>query len=244
MLAARVPVIVIVLCAAAAEGSQNKLVNGAFGSSLASWNLFEDVRYPMTQTGSVGHDAPGAYQITSDGTSKLNTQVMWQCVAVAAGAAYTASGYFRFAAGATTVPSGFLMVQWATSTNCNSNTLLPGLPQTNETTNLPATWQLVTGPFVAPVGAKSALLEVVVKSTSAAPFQAWYDDLAFFGGVKGDATGDGAVGVVDVFHLVNWLFAAGPLPIGPCDVNSDDAVTVLDVFYLVNFLFAAGNPPL
>lgn len=60
--------------------------------------------------------------------------------------------------------------------------------------------------------------------------------------VKGDANGDGAVTVADVFYLINNLFAGGPAPVSG-DANGDGAVTVADVFYEINFLFAGGPAP-
>jgi hypothetical protein len=50
--------------------------------------------------------------------------------------------------------------------------------------------------------------------------------------------------VQDVFFLINYLFAGGVRPVGPCDVDNSDAVDVGDVFYLINYLFAAGPAPL
>jgi hypothetical protein len=60
---------------------------------------------------------------------------------------------------------------------------------------------------------------------------------------SGDANADGETNVLDVFYLINALFAAGPSPQGPADVNADGKVDVLDVFYLINALFAGGVPP-
>jgi hypothetical protein len=60
----------------------------------------------------------------------------------------------------------------------------------------------------------------------------------------GDANGDGLVTVLDVFYLINFLFAGGPAPLGRGNVNGGDgSITVLDVFYLINYLFAGGPPP-
>jgi hypothetical protein len=61
--------------------------------------------------------------------------------------------------------------------------------------------------------------------------------------LTGDATGDDAITVADVFFLINHLFAGGPGPVHNVDVNGDRLVDVSDVFYLINYLFAGGPPP-
>jgi len=240
-LAAVVPVF---LAAVSLEASQNKLVNGAFGTDLSFWtqNTYPD--HVMTQTGAIGHAALGAFQIVEDGTVQMNHLVMYQCVAVKEGASYNVGAYFRFPSSLNTLPSGYIAVQWSPAANCPQGNLIPPYVTTPETVNLPDTWQHTTTPLVAPATAKGALVEVVVKSSSQMPFQAWYDDISFTGGVKGDADGDGSLAIADVFYLINNLFAGGPLPIGPCDVDNTDLVNVSDVFYLINYLFAKGPAPL
>ena len=59
----------------------------------------------------------------------------------------------------------------------------------------------------------------------------------------GDANGDGSVNVLDVFYVINFLFAGGPSPIGRANVNGGSTIDVLDVFYLINYLFAGGPAP-
>jgi hypothetical protein len=59
----------------------------------------------------------------------------------------------------------------------------------------------------------------------------------------GDANGDGLVSVLDVFLLINHLFAGGPLPPGRGNVNGDSFLSVQDVFSLINYLFAGGPAP-
>jgi predicted outer membrane repeat protein len=61
--------------------------------------------------------------------------------------------------------------------------------------------------------------------------------------LSGDVNLDGSVTVLDVFALINYLFAAGATPAGVSNVNGDSLVSVLDVFYLINFLFASGPVP-
>jgi hypothetical protein len=60
---------------------------------------------------------------------------------------------------------------------------------------------------------------------------------------QGDANGDGARDVADVFYIINYLFAGGPVPHGRANVNGDSAIDVADVFYLINYLFAGGPAP-
>jgi CSLREA domain-containing protein len=60
----------------------------------------------------------------------------------------------------------------------------------------------------------------------------------------GDANGDGSVNVADVFYLINFLFAGGPVPKGRSNVNGGASVDVGDVFYLINYLFAGGPAPI
>jgi hypothetical protein len=59
----------------------------------------------------------------------------------------------------------------------------------------------------------------------------------------GDVNGDGVVNVADVFYLVNYLFAGGPIPLGRANVNGGASIDVADVFYLINYLFAGGPAP-
>ena len=61
--------------------------------------------------------------------------------------------------------------------------------------------------------------------------------------LTGDADGDDAITVTDVFYLINKLFAGGPNPVHNMDVNGDKVVDVQDVFYLINYLFAGGPAP-
>ncbi|HKC24965.1 MAG TPA: choice-of-anchor Q domain-containing protein, partial [Thermoanaerobaculia bacterium] len=71
-----------------------------------------------------------------------------------------------------------------------------------------------------------------------------YADLgAYESAPCGDVNGDGVVNVADVFFLINFLFAGGPLPPGLANVNQDSVRDVNDVFYLINVLFAAGPAP-
>lgn len=62
-------------------------------------------------------------------------------------------------------------------------------------------------------------------------------------GVSGDANGDGALTVADIFYLINHLFAGGPTPVVSSDVNADGTLTAADIIYLLSHLFAGGPAP-
>jgi CSLREA domain-containing protein len=59
----------------------------------------------------------------------------------------------------------------------------------------------------------------------------------------GDANGDGALSLTDVFFLINYLFAGGPAPPGLANVNGDGVLSISDAFFLINFMFAGGSTP-
>jgi len=62
--------------------------------------------------------------------------------------------------------------------------------------------------------------------------------------VHGDENGDGTLTVLDIFYLINHLFAGGPPPRGVGDCHGDgQPVNVSDVFYLINYLLAGGPAP-
>jgi hypothetical protein len=62
---------------------------------------------------------------------------------------------------------------------------------------------------------------------------------------RGDANGDGEIGVADVVFLINYMFkgesAPDPLELG--DANCDGDVNAADVVYLINYLYQGGSAP-
>lgn len=60
---------------------------------------------------------------------------------------------------------------------------------------------------------------------------------------RGNVNGAGGIDGVDAIYLANFLFAAGPNPIGSADVDADTFVSIKDLFYLVNFVFGGGAAP-
>jgi hypothetical protein len=61
----------------------------------------------------------------------------------------------------------------------------------------------------------------------------------------GDANGDDLVNILDITHLINYLYKCGPLPavLRLTDVNSDGHTNILDITYLINYLYLGGPAP-
>ena len=61
----------------------------------------------------------------------------------------------------------------------------------------------------------------------------------------GDVDQSGAVNIVDVVFLINYLFRNGPEPAYlPCaDPNVDCSVSLSDIVYLINYVFKSGATP-
>jgi hypothetical protein len=59
----------------------------------------------------------------------------------------------------------------------------------------------------------------------------------------GDANGNGALEVADIFYLINFLLSDGAAPLGDGDANGDGVVSVTDIFFLVNYFFGGGPLP-
>jgi hypothetical protein len=63
--------------------------------------------------------------------------------------------------------------------------------------------------------------------------------------ICGDADGDGSVDMLDILHLINYLYKGGPPPDPPeaSDVNNDGSVDMLDILHLINYLYKGGPEP-
>ncbi|UCD16171.1 MAG: hypothetical protein JSV44_06775, partial [Candidatus Zixiibacteriota bacterium] len=61
----------------------------------------------------------------------------------------------------------------------------------------------------------------------------------------GDATGDGDVNLLDILHLIDYLYGnptgPAPEPIEAGDANADGDVNLLDILYLIDYLY--DDPP-
>ncbi|UCD94058.1 MAG: hypothetical protein JSU69_09850, partial [Candidatus Zixiibacteriota bacterium] len=65
--------------------------------------------------------------------------------------------------------------------------------------------------------------------------------------IPGDADGDGKHLILDVTHIINYLYKDGPdpIPYATCsgDADCDCKVLILDVTYLINYLYKNGPAP-
>lgn len=64
------------------------------------------------------------------------------------------------------------------------------------------------------------------------------------GFIRGDADGDGKVGLADAITILLFIFGRRPPEaLDASDVNDSATVTLADVIYLLRHVFAAGPPP-
>lgn len=63
--------------------------------------------------------------------------------------------------------------------------------------------------------------------------------------VCGDVNGSGAVNLLDVTALINYIYKGGPEPdpLEAGDVNNSGNINLLDINYLINYLYKEGPPP-
>lgn len=64
--------------------------------------------------------------------------------------------------------------------------------------------------------------------------------------ICGDANGDSAINILDVTHLINYLYKGGspPTPVEEAgDANANGVVNLLDATYLINYLYKGGPEP-
>ena len=62
----------------------------------------------------------------------------------------------------------------------------------------------------------------------------------------GDANGDWSLNILDITHLINYLYKGGPVPVdmNNADPNASCSVNILDVTYLIGYLYKGGPEPL
>jgi hypothetical protein len=61
----------------------------------------------------------------------------------------------------------------------------------------------------------------------------------------GDFDSTGAVNILDITYLINYLYLGGqaPDPLEMADVNSDGSINILDIIYLIRYLYKGGPEP-
>jgi hypothetical protein len=204
------PVVLLVLACGEAAATDNAVLNPAFKTGLGYWEKLESGGYSDNWTGSVGATAPGAYAVTTNG--QINSVVLRQCRNVFPATTYSFGTYYRISSVLPARPIGHIGITWLTGQDCSSSTIRSDDAGGNIT---PDIWQAIGALVTSPVNAKSALLDLGVSNDSANAGTVYFDDvfLVGVGVVKGDASGDGAVDVSDVFYLINFLFAGGPAPL-------------------------------
>jgi regulation of enolase protein 1 (concanavalin A-like superfamily) len=99
------------------------------------------------------------------------------------------------------------------------------------------------GPFLRPPPGEDTIITIIEN----VPFE------------HGDINNDGSINIIDLMHLINWIFGGGPEPlpvIAAGDVNCDGGtdvpgqesyepgdVNVADITYLISYIFQGGPAP-
>lgn len=62
----------------------------------------------------------------------------------------------------------------------------------------------------------------------------------------GDASGDQHLSILDITHLINYIFRGGPppVPIEAGDASGNGQVSILDMIYLIAYLYKGGPAPI
>lgn len=62
----------------------------------------------------------------------------------------------------------------------------------------------------------------------------------------GDANGDQHLSILDITHLINYIFRGGPppVPIEAGDASGNGQVSILDMIYLIAYLYKGGPAPI
>jgi len=76
----------------------------------------------------------------------------------------------------------------------------------------------------------------------------WTQDgtVTMYGHVSGDVNFDGAINLLDITALLNYMYKGGPAPrpvIEVGDINGDGGVNILDVTMMLNYLYKGGPAP-
>lgn len=63
--------------------------------------------------------------------------------------------------------------------------------------------------------------------------------------MRGDANGDEELNMLDIMHIINYLYKAGPdpIPMDAADANYDTTINLMDASYLMDYFYRGGPPP-
>lgn len=63
--------------------------------------------------------------------------------------------------------------------------------------------------------------------------------------ICGDVDAGGAINILDITFLINYLYKDGPVPpvMSVCDADGSDLINILDVTFLINYLYKDGALP-
>ena len=66
------------------------------------------------------------------------------------------------------------------------------------------------------------------------------------GYICGDASGNGAINILDATFMINYLYKGGaaPDPLESADMNGSGGINILDVTYLISYLYMGGPAPI
>jgi hypothetical protein len=185
----------------------NLLVNPTFDANVGGWAPTGNLSWISHTT----ENADGAHPAGSAlvGSFEGFQDVIAQCVPVTGGAIYTVAGDIFVRPG--TVFTGMVFakvgLQFYSSPSCSGG---PLTSITSEAVDTASVWSRRTFTLNAPAAATSAAFHLIV--TVQEIQYAQFDNLILARRVGGDADADGDVDVVDVFYLINFLFAGGPAP--------------------------------
>ena len=169
--------LLLALAVVGAAAGQNLLVNPNFVSDLSGWSIFPSSDYAVTWTGALGANAPGAAQIDVNATTRQNTLVFQQCVAVSPSTNYDFGAHVRYPSGVAQVPYAEIQVQWFTGGGCS---VPDGAALSTPSVNSPDTWQdLSATSRTSPSGATGAKVSTVLQTLAAGTSQLWFDDIYF-----------------------------------------------------------------
>jgi len=71
-------------------------------------------------------------------------------------------------------------------------------------------------------------------------------DVVYPMAIKGDFNGDGAIDLLDIQNIIDFIYRNGEEPqvLDVVDANNDKIINILDVVFIINYKFKDGQPPI